>query len=124
MQLEQGNGVPRNPFTNADAMVVTAHLVGLTGDASGALRGFLRAEDTIGFAPDVAASEAVHATATPPSPTSCAALPEHHFRQCSLAMSCEAKQINAVMPTCGTYDAAGDLAYRVGLPARTAGSSP
>jgi glutaminase len=31
----------------------------------------------------------------------------------------EAKQINAVMLTCGTYDAAGEFAYRVGLPGKS-----
>ncbi len=70
---------------------------------------------------------------------------EHYFRQCSLAMSCrdlalaggflarhglradgsrlfsqsQAKRINAVMLTCGAYDAAGDFAYRVGLPGKS-----
>ena len=70
---------------------------------------------------------------------------DHYFRQCALAMSCEglakaglflarhgvradgsrllsrseAKRINAVMLTCGTYDAAGDSAYRVGLPVKS-----
>lgn len=69
-----------------------------------------------------------------------------YFHQCSIAMSCrelataalflanrgvqpgsgealltasEAKRISAVMLTCGTYDAAGDFAYRVGLPAKS-----
>ncbi len=31
----------------------------------------------------------------------------------------QAKQVNAVMLTCGTYDAAGDFAYRVGLPGKS-----
>ncbi|TAL85073.1 MAG: glutaminase [Rhodanobacter sp.] len=69
-----------------------------------------------------------------------------YFYQCSLAMSCEdlargflflanrgycrwtgdrilspdqAKRINALMLTCGTYDAAGDFAYHVGIPAKS-----
>ncbi|MFE2237081.1 glutaminase [Streptomyces sp. NPDC059442] len=68
-----------------------------------------------------------------------------YFRQCSIAASCadlalatgflarhgiradgsrlltrsQAKQVNAVMLTCGTYDAAGDFAYRVGLPGKS-----
>jgi glutaminase len=71
---------------------------------------------------------------------------DSYFHQCAIAMSCrelataalflanrgilpasgehlltasEAKRISAVMLTCGTYDAAGDFAYRVGLPAKS-----
>jgi glutaminase len=69
----------------------------------------------------------------------------HYFRQCALQMSCadlalaagflarrgvgtggarllsrsDAKRVNAVMLTCGTYDAAGEFAYRVGLPGKS-----
>src|SRR5262249_5999087 len=70
---------------------------------------------------------------------------DHYVRQCALAMSCadlaraalflarhgitangrqlltrsEAKRLNAILLTCGTYDAAGDFAYRVGLPGKS-----
>jgi glutaminase len=70
---------------------------------------------------------------------------EAYVSQCSLAMSCadlavassflarnglaadgsallspaQTKRINAVMLTCGTYDAAGEFAYRVGLPGKS-----
>jgi len=69
-----------------------------------------------------------------------------YFHQCSIAMSCrdlvragsflanrgvdqrtgeritterESKRINAVMMTCGLYDAVGSFAYRVGIPAKS-----
>jgi len=70
---------------------------------------------------------------------------DHYVRQCSLSMTCaevakaglflarhgvradgarlltrsEAKRINAILLTCGTYDAAGEFAYRVGLPGKS-----
>lgn len=70
---------------------------------------------------------------------------DHYAAQCAIAMSCadlavaglflarhgvradgsrlltrsEAKRLNAMLLTCGTYDAAGDFAYHVGLPAKS-----
>lgn len=158
VQLEYENGIPRNPFINAGALVVTDRLQTLTGDASSELLGFLREESQnpdVAFDPEVAASEQEHGDRNAalahfmaaygnidnPVPT----LLEHYFWQCSIEMSCadlaragrflarhglradgsrlltrsEAKQVNAVMLTCGTYDAAGEFAYRVGLPGKS-----
>ncbi|PFG94775.1 L-glutaminase [Saccharopolyspora erythraea NRRL 2338] len=70
---------------------------------------------------------------------------DQYVRQCSIAMSChdlaeaglllarhgvrrdgsgylsrsQAKRINAIMLTCGTYDAAGEFAYHVGIPGKS-----
>lgn len=158
VQLEYESGIPRNPFINAGALVVTDRLQTLTGDASSELLEFLRQESgnpDIGFDAEVAASEQEHGDRNAavahfmasygnidnPVP----ALLDHYFWQCSIEMSCadlaragrflarhglradgtrlltrsEAKQINAVMLTCGTYDAAGEFAYRVGLPGKS-----
>ncbi|OEJ25629.1 glutaminase [Streptomyces agglomeratus] len=158
VQLEYENGIPRNPFINAGALVVTDRLQTLTGDASSELLGFLRQESgnpDLAFDPKVAESESAHGdrnaalahfmasygNITNPVPT----LLDHYFWQCAIEMSCadlalaarflarhgiradgsrlltrsEAKQINAVMLTCGTYDAAGEFAHRVGLPGKS-----
>ncbi len=158
VQLEYENGVPRNPFINAGALVVTDRLQTLTGNAAGGIRDLLRDESgnpTVDFVPEVAASEAAHgdrnaALAHLMASYGNIANPVRHllsayFRQCSIAASCadlalaagflarhglrtngsalltrsQAKQVNAVMLTCGTYDAAGEFAYRVGLPGKS-----
>ncbi|MET8637094.1 glutaminase [Streptomyces sp. NPDC004680] len=158
VQLEYENGIPRNPFINAGALVVTDRLHTRTGHAAETLLDFLRAESgnpALAFDLDVAASETVHGDRNAalahlmasygnidnPVPV----LLEEYFRQCSIEASCadlalatgflarhglradgtrlltrsQAKQVNAVMLTCGTYDAAGDFAYRVGLPGKS-----
>lgn len=158
VQLEYEHGIPRNPFINAGALVITDRLLGLTGDPRGVLREFLRAESgnpSVDFDAVVAASEAEHGHRNAalahfmasygnienPVPS----VLEHYFWQCSLTMSCadlaracgflarhgrraggerlltrsQAKQVNAIMLTCGTYDAAGEFAYRVGLPGKS-----
>ncbi|MFD7662244.1 glutaminase [Streptomyces sp. NPDC059788] len=158
VQLEWENGVPRNPFINAGALVITDRLQTLTGDASTTMLHFLREESgnpDLAFDQAVADSEADHGDRNAalahfmasfgnlenPVPS----VIEHYFWQCSIEMSCrdlaaaggflarhglradgsrllearEAKRINAVMLTCGTYDAAGEFAYRVGLPAKS-----
>jgi glutaminase len=158
VQLEYERGLPRNPFINAGALVVTDRLISLCGDALGELLAFLRAESGD---PTVAVDEAVAASEAEKGHRNAAlahflashgrlenpveVVLEAYFRQCSIAMSCEglaragrflanhglradasrlfsrseAKRINAVMLTCGTYDAAGDFAYRVGLPGKS-----
>ncbi|MET8640324.1 glutaminase [Streptomyces sp. NPDC004675] len=158
VQLEYENGIPRNPFINAGALVVTDRLHTRTGHAAETLLDFLGAESgnpALAFDLDVAASETVHGDRNAalahlmasygnidnPVPV----LLEEYFRQCSIEASCadlalatgflarhglradgtrlltrsQAKQVNAVMLTCGTYDAAGDFAYRVGLPGKS-----
>ncbi|MFC6061098.1 glutaminase [Streptomyces ochraceiscleroticus] len=158
VQLEWEQGIPRNPFLNSGALVVTDRLQTLTGDASTALLDFLREESgnpELSFDQAVAGSEAEHGDRNAalahfmasfgnlenPVPS----VIEHYFWQCSIEMSCrdlataggflarhglradgtrllharDAKRMNAVMLTCGTYDAAGEFAYRVGLPAKS-----
>lgn len=158
VQLEHENGIPRNPFINAGAIVVTDRLLTVTEDARQAIGDLLRREsgnpkliaDTA-----VAASEAerghrnaslAHMLASYGNlENEVAEVLETYFWQCSLAMSCsdlaaassflarggrsasggqvlspsQTKRINAVMLTCGTYDAAGEFAYRVGLPGKS-----
>ncbi len=97
VQLEYENGIPRNPFINAGALVVTDRLQTLTGDASSELLDFLREESQnpdVAFDGEVAASEQEHGDRNAalahfmaaygnidnPVPT----LLEHYFWQCSI----------------------------------------
>lgn len=158
VQLEYEHGIPRNPFINAGALVVTDELLSLTEDPSAAVLDFIRVESgnpSVAFDLEVAESEAAHADRNAalahfmadygnlrnPVPT----VLHHYVRQCSITVSCrdlalagrflashglradgsrllsrsDAKRISAVMLTCGTYDAAGEFAYRVGLPGKS-----
>jgi glutaminase len=158
VQLETEQGIPRNPFINAGAIVVTDRLQTLTGDAFGAVRDFLRAESgnaLLDADPAVAESEALHGHRNAALAHFIASygnldnpvetVLQHYYAHCSIAASCrdlslagrflarhglradgsrllsssDAKRVNAVMLTCGTYDAAGEFAYRVGLPGKS-----
>lgn len=159
VQLEYEKGIPRNPFINAGALVITDIILSHRPDARRAIVDFVRllaGNDEIDFDPAVAESEAAtgfrnRALANflrsfgnldnPPE-----TVLDAYFHHCSLAMSCadvaragvylanggrllqgrepvisssEAKYINSLMLTCGTYDAVGDFAYRVGLPGKS-----
>ena len=158
VQLEHEHGIPRNPFINAGALIVTDRLLSLTGDAYGAVERFLRTEcagPEIASDPVVASSEAGHGHRNAALAHFLAGygklenpvdrVLDHYIRHCAIAMSCaelamaggflvrhgvrrdgsrllsrsDAKRINAIMLTCGTYDAAGEFAYRVGAPAKS-----
>ncbi|KAG0184888.1 hypothetical protein DFQ28_010292 [Apophysomyces sp. BC1034] len=151
VQLEHENGVPRNPFINAGALVVT--------DAETALVQFMRrlaGRPDIDYNPSVAESELAHSDRNRamahfmksfgnlrmPVDT----IIDAYCRQCAVEMNCvdlaravlflanggevphsgervvgvsPAKRLSALMLTCGTYDAAGDFVYHVGLPAKS-----
>lgn len=158
VQVEYDQGVPRNPFINAGALVVTDELLGLTGDACGAVIELVRDQgenQAIDVDPEVAAAQAANGDRNAALAHLLAsfgnlrhdadAVLDHYFRQCAIRMSCaevalaagylarhgvrsdgsrllsrsDAKRVNAVMLTSGTYDAAGEFAYRVGLPGKS-----
>ncbi|WP_426996945.1 glutaminase [Pseudarthrobacter sp. N5] len=158
VQLEQEDGIPRNPFINAGAIVVTDRLLSISANSPSAVRELLRKEsgnDSIDTDADVAISEAQHGHRNASLAHFLASygnlenpvdsVLDAYINQCALAMSCtdlalasrflatnglrsdgtpllsppQTKRINAVMLTCGTYDAAGEFAYRVGLPGKS-----
>lgn len=157
VQLEFEQGIPRNPFINAGALVVTDLVLSHMGNANLAFLEFVRrlsgAQD-VDYDTAVAASEAARgyrSSAMANFLKSFDNLDNHpeavldaYFHHCALAMSCselarsfmylarhgvnsdgvvitssQAKYINSLMLTCGTYDAVGDFAYRVGLPGKS-----
>ena len=161
VQLEQEKGVPRNPFINAGALVVTdAVLAGARpSEAIADIAGFMRRlalDEAVAIDAEVAASEQdtgfrnaslayfLRAFGNLNSPVE--EVLEVYFNQCALSMNCRqlaraglflahggldplnriqvtsaerTRRINAIMMTCGHYDASGEFAYRVGLPGKS-----
>ncbi|MBV5277535.1 MAG: glutaminase [Campylobacteraceae bacterium] len=159
VQLEYENGIPRNPFINAGALVVTDVILNELKDAQKSVLNFIRTlaeKEDINFDFSVAKSEALTGFRNRAMADFMKSFGNlHHepsrvldayFHHCSIAMStqelCKAgmylanrgvqpwlsepiltqrqtKRMNALMLTCGTYDAVGEFAYRVGLPAKS-----
>lgn len=159
VQLEHEHGIPRNPFINAGALVVTDVLLEHEPDAREALLEFVREHSgntAVEYDLDVAQSEAraghrnralAHFLKSFGNLKNDAdVVLDVYFHHCALAMNCrdlarcglylansgihpesaqvvtsasQTKYINSLLLTCGTYDAVGDFAYRVGLPGKS-----
>ena len=162
VQLEYENGIPRNPFINAGAIVITDTLIShYTNNiaAFDAIQNFIRSiadDESIGMNELVASSEMDHAyrnlaltnlmKSFDNIDNEAITLVQTYFNHCALEMNTkmlsrsmlylanhgidpitnkayitksQAKRINAVMLTCGHYDASGDFAFRVGLPGKS-----
>jgi glutaminase len=159
VQLEREEGIPRNPFINAGAHVVTDCLASHLGDPRQDILSFVRivsGNPGVAYDTEVAASE----RATGYRNFALAnflksfgnldgdvdGVLDLYFHQCAIAMSCRdlcravsylandgidpasgarivpkphARRINSLMLTCGLYDAVGNFAFRVGLPAKS-----
>ena len=162
VQLEYEQGIPRNPFINAGAIVVMDALMSHYGGDYAALEKVLTfareisANGEIHFDTVVAKSEMEHASRN----LSLAHLMKSfgnfdndvrnvvqtYFKQCAIVMNTEnlsrsmlylackgkdpisekqflneaqTKRVNALMLTCGHYDASGEFAFNVGLPAKS-----
>ena len=157
LQLEQENGIPRNPFVNAGAIAVTdAILQGRQPrEVLAELLRFIQAaaeDDSISINQAVAKSEQatahrnialaefMAAMGNLRNPTALAI--GTYVHQCAVEMTttqlaragrfllgapgaprlvsiARIRRINALMMTCGHYDASGEFAYRVGLPGKS-----
>ncbi len=159
VQLEYEKGIPRNPFINAGAMVVTDIIISKYENAKESVLKFIDSlllDERVQFDLDVALSEKNHGHRNyalahfiksfdnlDNEPGDVA---DAYFHHCSTAMNCiqltsaclflanrginplnnkvvstpnNAKHLNSLMLTSGTYDTAGDFAYRVGLPSKS-----
>jgi glutaminase len=160
VQLETEKGIPRNPFINAGALVITDMLTTRYAHLDIALLGALRRlSDSPDLNWDMQTAKSERDTAdrnmamayfmksygnfvNPPD-----LVLDNYCRQCAIEMSCAqlaqatmflansgsdiggereqflsadaARRVNALLLTCGAYDAAGDFAYRIGLPVKT-----
>lgn len=158
VQLEHEHGIPRNPFINAGALVVTDVIMEALSDAKTTLLEMLR---QLAGAADANFDKAVAQGEADTGFTNTAmawfiksfrnlhgdpaAVLDAYFHHCAMALSCrelaragiflanggcnldgtcmlspqQTKRINSLMVTCGAYDAVGDFAFRVGLPAKS-----
>ena len=160
VQLEYEKGIPRNPFINAGAIVITDNLVKQHNKAT--------FDEVLGFIQKLSDDKSItydHSTYLSEKQTGFRnyalanlmksfnniqndldVVMSTYFKQCSIKMSTKqlcrsmlflanngtdplsnteylnmpkAKRINAVMLTCGHYDASGDFAFHVGLPGKS-----
>lgn len=146
VQLEMEQGIPRNPFINAGALVVCDMLQGrLSAPRQRMLevvRGLSGVSD-ISYDTVVARSEFEHSARNAAIAWLMKSFGNFHhdvttvlqnyFHYCALKMSCvelartfvflanqgKAIHINALMATSGMYQNAGEFAWRVGLPAKS-----
>ncbi|MCA9467809.1 MAG: glutaminase [Nitrospira sp.] len=159
VQLEYEHGIPRNPFINAGALVISDILLSHQVDSQSSFLQFVRQRANnplIQDDPQVARSErqagfrnaamANFLKSFSNIKNEVEEVLEFYYFHCSLAMNCvdlakgflflanqgrcpwsneqiltqsQTKRINALMLTCGTYDAAGDFAFNVGLPGKS-----
>ncbi len=162
VQLEYENGIPRNPFINAGAIVVADALMSHFGGEYASLEKIMNftreisANKDIKFDSLVAKSEMEHASRNLSLAylmksfgnldNSVELVVKNYFKQCAITMNTQdlsramlylafkgkdpisnkeflsepqAKRVNALMLTCGHYDASGEFAFHVGLPAKS-----
>ena len=161
VQLEREQGIPRNPFINAGALVVTDMLVAHHDSAQDALLAFVRklaGTDGTGIQINGRVGESEVRTSSRNAAMAhfmksfgnlhgkVGEVINAYCHHCAIEMNCielaraacfiankgvnpwngetvvdpsSAKRLSALMLTCGTYDAAGDFAFRVGLPAKS-----
>jgi glutaminase len=160
VQLEHEKGIPRNPFINAGAIVVSDVNLGgheprvaigemlrfvhyLTGDESIAINEAVAASETATGYRNIALANYMRAFGNILHPVDLVL--GVYIHQCAIEMSCRqlalagrylmldgvhpgggrvvsrarARRINALMLTCGHYDASGDFAFRVGIPGKS-----
>jgi len=159
VQLEYEEGIPRNPFMNAGAIVITDMIMSQPGKLKKDLLEFVRSlsgNAQVSYDFEVAYSEketGYRNRALANFIKSFGNLnnePDEvldvYFYQSAIQMNCmdlsrafiflankgfspfckneilnprQTKRMNSVLQTCGLYDAAGDFAYRVGVPGKS-----
>lgn len=162
VQLEYEKGIPRNPFINAGAIVVTDTLLSHCKGNENTLNHILNFVKDISDQEEVKIDEEVWRSEIEHGFRNAALanlmksfnninndveeVIRTYFQHCSITMSTkelsramlflanhgtdpitkkefltapQAKRVNAVMLTCGHYDASGDFAFHVGLPGKS-----